>query len=172
MQGIGKPLAVRQDHSRPRYSAMTIFHRRSKQFLRQVSEAAAWMMKRNVGHGHWWRWSVLTAHNPDPLERPILDDGTARAVFEELERRELLQPFPHVPPDGSGAQAYLMRYDVEGWDRAVSDGRPLLGALIKAKRSWGWLLSVFILGCIVTSLENRTVGFIDEMVTRLICLFR
>lgn len=151
---------------------MTTFQSRSKQFLRQVSVAAAWMMRRNVGLGHWWRWSVLTAHNPDPLKRPIFDDSTAVAVFEDLERRGLLEPSPQLPPDASGAQAYFMRYDVGGWDRAVSDGRPVLGALLKAKRNWPWLVSVFILGCVVISVENRTVGFIDQVVTWVLNLCR
>lgn len=121
-------------------------------------------MKRNVGLGHWWRWTVLTSKNPDPLNRPVFDDATARRIFDELERRELLQPITAVEPDSSGAQAYLMRYDIEGWDRAVSDGRLVRGTLAKIKRNWFQLLAAFILGCLLTSLQNRVVDLIDTLI--------
>jgi len=118
-------------------------------------------MKRNVGKSHWWRWTVLTDKNPDPLKRPVFDDDTARRIFEELDHRELLQSIDAVEQDGSGAQAYLMRYDIEGWDRAVSDGRPVRGTVAKIKRNWLQLLVAFLLGCLLTTLQNHVVGLID-----------
>ena len=57
-----------------------------------------------------------------------------------------------------------MRYDIEGWDRAVSDGRPVRGTLAKIKRNWLQLLAAFILGCLVTSLQNRVVDLIDSLI--------
>ncbi len=55
-----------------------------------------------------------------------------------------------------------MRYDIEGWDKAVSEGRPIYGTWLKFKRNWRLFLVIFLLGCLLTSLENRTVGLIDK----------
>lgn len=140
---------------------MTDFHGRSGSFLRAVSKAAAWMMKRNVGEEHWWRWQVLTAENPDPLKRPVFDDQTAQKIFEELIGRNLLVRFDREV-DGSNLPSYVMRYDIEGWDKAVGEGRPIYGAWLKFRRNWLLILLAFILGCLLTSLENRTVGLLDQ----------
>lgn len=146
---------------------MTDFHGRSKTFLRAVSKAAAWMMKRHVGEGHWWRWQVLTTKNPDRSSRPIFDDQTAQKIFVELKERNLLVEF-NGDVDGSSVPAYLMRYDIEGWDKAVSEVRPIYGTWLKFKRNWPLVLLAFILGCLLTSLENRTVGLIDEGIDAMI----
>jgi hypothetical protein len=137
------------------------FQQKSKAFLKDVSKAAAWMMKRNVGETHWWRWSVLTAKNPDKSKRPIFDDDTAQKIFEKLKKRNLLIEFT-ANVDASGVPAYAMQYDIEGWDKALSDGRPVYGMWIKLKRNWLLSLLTFILGCLLTAFENRTVGLIDK----------
>lgn len=135
--------------------AMSDFQRESKAFLRDLSKAAAWMMKRNVGAGtHWWRWPVLTERNPDKRKRPIFDEKTAQRIFEELIRRDLLREV-HVP-ENPGVPAYLMRHDVKGWDEAVSGGRPIVGGWMKLKRDWLLYLLTFILGGILGKLEDRT----------------
>jgi hypothetical protein len=121
------------------------------------------MMKRHVGEGHWWRWQVLTEKNPDPLRRPIFDDQTAQKIFAELKGRNLLVEF-NVNVDGSGVPVYLMRYDIEGWDKAVAEGRPIYGTWLKVRRNWPMIVLAFILGCLLTSLENRSVGLIDKAI--------
>jgi hypothetical protein len=121
------------------------------------------MMKRHVGDGHWWRWQVLTARNHDPLKRPIFDDQTAQKIFAELQDRNLLVEFS-CQVDGSATPAYLMRYDLEGWDNAVAEGRPIYGTWIKFRRNWILFLLTFLSGCLLTSLENRTVGLIDKVI--------
>src|SRR5262249_31323323 len=83
-------------------------------------------------------------------------------IFKDLDRRELLDE--HVRSDGP---AYYMRYDVEGWDKAVADGRPLYGLWLKFRRTWLLILAAFFLGAIGTALENRTVGLIDKVLDAL-----
>ena len=139
---------------------MTDFHDRSRMFLRGVSRAAAWMMKRNVGEGHWWRWPVLTEKNPDNSKRPIFNDQAAKKIFDELKNRGLFAEID-IDVDGRKVNAYLMRYDIEGWDKAVSEGRPIYGTWLKFKRNWRLFLLIFLLGCLLTSLENRT-GWADR----------
>lgn len=139
------------------------FSDRSKEFLASVSRAAEWMMERNVGEGHWWRWIVLTKRNPDPLPRPVFDDHTAQRIFEELKRRELLSEIP--PPDGDArAPSYLMRYDRDGWDKAVSDGRPIYGAWLRLRRNWKTNLVFLILGVAL----DRCVGLTERVVGSLV----
>lgn len=153
---------------------MSNFRKVSKSVNRDVSRVASWMMKRNVtdrtqGELHYWRWQVLTkAGNPrDTSRRPTFNDRVAQDIFDELQRRDLLLLIKDgngnpVDVDGSGVPAYLMNYDLEGWDKAVSDGRPLYGAWLKIKRNW-WLFGLmFLAGAVVTALENRTVGLIDK----------
>ena len=141
---------------------MADFHQRSKSFLRDLSKAAAWMTKRNAGETHWWRWIVLTDRNRDPRSRPVFEDATAQHIFEDLARRDLLREVPQLHEEGA-PPAYLMRYDLDGWDRAVSDGRPLVGLLLKLRRNWPSLVLVFLLGSILTVVENRMGGAIDLM---------
>lgn len=142
------------------------FDARSKQFLASVSRAAEWMMERNVGEGHWWRWVVLTERNPDSSVRPIFDDQTAQRIFDELKRRDLLSEIP--PPDGDArAPCYLMRYDREGWDGAVSNGRPIYGAWLKLRRNWKTNLAFFILGLAV----DRAVGLTEQAMGHLLGLW-
>ena len=115
------------------------------------------MMKRNVGSNHWWNWSVLTRETEDKTKRPIFEAQIAQAIFEELRKRDLLDEQP-------GAPGAFMKYDLEGWDKAVSDGRPLYGFWLKFKRSWLLILLAFVFGSLLTALENRTVGLIDRAV--------
>lgn len=141
---------------------MTGFDKRSRVFSRAVADAAAWMRKRNV-RGHWWRWQVLTRRNPDPTRRPVFEDHLAQEIFEELKKRELLYAIS-LDVDGSGKPAYVMRYDRKGWDEAISEGRPVYGALLRFRRSWRTLLLGFVLGCIAANLQDRAVGLIDRVV--------
>lgn len=139
------------------------FRRRSRAFHRVVADAARWMMKRHVGMGHWWRWQVLTARNPDSSRRPILDDRTAQDVFSDLERRGLLVEVGRSV-DGSDVPAYVMRYDLEGWDEAISAGRPVFGAWLKFRRTWAVLVVAFFLGVFLAIVENRTSGLIQGQI--------
>ena len=137
---------------------MTDFHRRSRAFLKALSSAASWMMQRNVGDTHWWRWQVLTTENPDPqVDRPVFDDQTAQRIFEELKGRNLLVEFPGAV-DGTALPAYLMRYDIDGWDQAVLEGRPVYGRWLKLRRNWPLMVLIFVL----TSLEDRTLGLVEK----------
>jgi hypothetical protein len=121
---------------------MTHFDRRAKEFQRNVSRAAAWMERRNAGDTHWWKSWVLTkrhTQDPDP-RRPIVDDETARRVFNELRDRKLLvgedlngQKLATDEPD---YPVYLMSYDRAGWDKAVTDGRPIYGQVRYFMRNW------------------------------------
>jgi hypothetical protein len=139
------------------------FVERSKEFLSSVSMAAEWMMERNVGEGHWWRWIVLTKRNLDLSPRPVFDDHTSQRIFDELKRRELLSEIPS--PDGDArAPSYLMRYDRDGWDRAVSDGRPIYGAWLKLRRNWRTNLVFLIIGVAL----DRSVGLIERFVGSLL----
>ena len=143
---------------------MTEFRNKSRSFLKSLAKAAAWMMRRHVGSEHWWQWQVLTKQNPDTdKRRPIFDDETAQAIFGELIERGLLVQRTG-PVDASNMPAYTMRYDIEGWDKAVSDGRPFYAFLLKVKRTWILILVTLILGCVLTTIENRVVGFMDGFI--------
>ncbi|MGV2341085.1 MAG UNVERIFIED_CONTAM: hypothetical protein LVR18_46215 [Planctomycetaceae bacterium] len=99
---------------------MSDFRNRSKNALRNLSLAAEWMMGVNVGTDHWWRSTVLTDQNNDSdTSRPKFDASTAQEVFTELIKRGLLV---EREVDHSGVAAYAMKYDLDGWDKAVSDG--------------------------------------------------
>ena len=100
---------------------MTTFRKESKAFYKDLSRAAAWMMRENAGKQHWWRPGVLTNRNNDQDARPIFDDARANEIFEELIARELLV-LRGDAIDDSGQPAYAMKYDIEEWDRTVSDG--------------------------------------------------
>jgi HAMP domain-containing protein len=143
---------------------MSTFRKNTKQFLHDLSRAAAWMMRRNVGQDHWWRYTVLTAANSDPdKKRPIFDQARARQIFDELITRGLLvQRADDV--DGSGAPAYAMKYDIGGWDQAVADGRPFYAQWLKVQRTWVLILLTFLLGCVLTTIENRVTGALDGMI--------
>jgi len=121
------------------------------------------MMRRNVGQDHWWRSTVLTAQNNDTDAPPIFEDERAAKIFEEFITRGLLVQ-RSAAVDGSGQPAYAMKYDIEGWDKAVSDGRPVYGLWLKVKRSWLLILITFLLGCVLTTVENRVVGFVDGLI--------
>lgn len=146
------------------------FDARSQGFRKKVADAALWMKKRHAGDDHFWRWPVLTAHNKDPDKRPIFDDLTAQQVFEDLENRGLLIEVK-LPPDGSGARSFFMRYDVKGWDDVVVEGKPLVGWAQKINRDWVAYLVTFAAGCLVIVVENRTVGLIDKLLDWFISLF-
>jgi hypothetical protein len=68
--------------------------------------------------------------NPDTdTARPVYDGETAARIFKVFKERNLLdgegvdgQP---LIMDSSGEPAYTMKLDVEGWDKAIADGRPL-----------------------------------------------
>ena len=118
---------------------MSSFETRSQEFQKQLADAARWMMRRNIGHEHFWRWWVLTSGNTDrDASRPIFVDAVAREIFRVLEERKLLARIPGTEAD----LAYHMIYDADGWERVVADGDPLRGLLLKARRKWWlWVLS-------------------------------
>lgn len=146
---------------------MTTFRTQSKEFLRDLSRAAAWMMRRNVGQNHWWRSAVLTSSNPDTDKRPIFDQARADQVFDELIARSLLVERAG-DVDGIGVPAYVMKHDIDGWDQAVADGRPVYAQWLKVKRTWLLILLIFLLGCVATTIENRIVGGIDSVIDNLV----
>jgi hypothetical protein len=146
---------------------MTTFREQSKEFLKDLSRASAWMMRRNVGQAHWWRSGALTEKNSDTKKRPIFEQARADEIFEELKVRSLLVE-RSGDVDGSDVPAFTMRYDIEAWDKAVADGRPLYALWLKIRRSWLLILATFILTCLATTLENRVVGFIDGVVDRVL----
>jgi hypothetical protein len=135
---------------------MSVFKTNTKAFQKQVAQAAEWMMRRNVGHNHWWRWQVFTSSNPDrEVGRPIFEQQTAMDIFADLVNRKLLFQIVDaygnpVPVDKSGLPAYFMRYDSEGWSKVIAEGRPFRGIFLKAKRDWPVILvSLVIGGCAV-----------------------
>ena len=141
---------------------MTDFRNRSKNALRNLSEAAEWMVRRNVGSDHWWCSTVLTDQNTDPDKtRPKFDASTAQEVFDELIKRGLLV---ESKVDATGKAEYVMNYDLDGWDKAVADGRWLRGKWLTIIRSWTIIVFVFLSTCVVTTLENRVVGVIDRCI--------
>jgi len=147
---------------------MTTFSTQSKEFLRDLSRAAAWMMRRSIGQKHWWRSAVLTSANPDTdKKRPIFDQARADQIFDELIARSLLvQRADDV--DGTGVPTYTMKYDIDGWEQAVADGRPFYAQWLKVRRTWLLILLTFLLGCIVTTVENRVVGVLDVVIDRVV----
>jgi len=125
------------------------------------------MMRRSVGQDHWWRSKVLTSANTETNERPIFQDARADQVFDEMIARGLLvQRGDDV--DGTGVPAYAMKYDIGGWDQAVADGRPLYARWLKVRRGWLLILLSFLLGCAVTTLENRVVDALDGVLDRIV----
>ncbi len=143
---------------------MTTFRTESKEFLRDLSRAAAWMMRRSVGQNHWWRSSVFTSANTDTdRKRPIFDQSRVDQIFTDLIARSLLVPLAE-DVDGTGMPAYIMKYDIDGWDQAVAGGRPAYAQWLKVRRAWLIILITFVLGCVVTTVENRITGFFDGMI--------
>lgn len=123
-------------------------------------------MRRNVGDDHWWRSTVLTDQNSDAdKSRPVFDKTAAQEVFADMIDRGLLV---ERKVDGSEIPAYVMKYDLDGWDKAVSDGRWMRGKWLLVKRNWLLILLTFILTCFLATLENRVVGFIDRCIDAVI----
>jgi hypothetical protein len=146
---------------------MPNFRKQTRSFLRDLSRAAEWMMSRHVGEGHWWRSVVLTEKNPDTSKRPIFDDATAAKIFDEMISRGLL--VKHAGNvDDSNVPIFFMKYDLEGWDKTISDGRPVYAWFLKAKRNWAFILLAFLLGCIVTTFESRVVGMLDNVLDAIV----
>jgi len=112
---------------------MATFRTETKKFLHDLSRAAAWMMRRSAGQSHWWRSSVLTTTNNDTdKNRPVYDQARADQIFADLISRGLLiQRADDV--DGVGLPAYTMKYDIDGWDQAVADGRPTYALWMKVQ---------------------------------------
>jgi hypothetical protein len=139
---------------------MTDFLKRSKEHSKNVSKAAAWMERRNAGPNHWWRYWVLTTMHVDDADpsRPIFADYLAKQIFKELENRKLLidedENGNKLSVDSSGEPAFLMKYDIEGWDKVISDGRPIYGYFRRLKRTWISLLLMFILGLFGNSVKD------------------
>jgi len=142
---------------------MPDFRNRSKSFLCNLSKAAGWMMSRNVGPDHWWSSTVLTQQNPDKAKRPILDPQTAQEIFADLIARGLLVEHKSNS-HASDEPAYIMKYDLEGWDKAVSDGRPIYAWCLKVRRNWFLVVVTFFFGIVLATFENRAVGLIDKTI--------
>lgn len=136
-------------------------------FLRDLSLASAWMMRRNVGHDHWWRFGVITDKNTDADAPPKFDDARAQKIFDELISRGLLVERSDSV-DSSKQSACTMKYDIDGWDKAVADGRPLYAIWLRVKRSWFLILVTFLLGCLITTVENRVTGLLDSLIDRVV----
>lgn len=101
----------------------------------------------------------MTDQNTDPdKRRPKFDSSTAKEIFDELIKRGLLV---ERKVDSTGVPAYIMNFDLDGWDKAVSDGRWLRGKCLTIKRNWVLIVVIFIGTCVITTIENRVVGFID-----------
>lgn len=66
--------------------------------------------------------------------------------------------------DSTGGPVYVMNYDLDGWDKAVSDGRWIRGKWLLLKRNWLLILFTFIVTAFISTLENRMVGFIDNCI--------
>lgn len=138
---------------------MSSFQTRSKEFQRQLADAARWMMRRHAAHEHYWQWCVLTSANSDrDASRPIVVDEVAREIFRVLEERKLLARIP-----GTEAEpAYLMVYDQSGWERVVAEGDVIRGWLLKARRQWWvWVLSwvaTFALGVVTGIFKDDLIG--------------
>jgi hypothetical protein len=146
---------------------MTAFQEHSKSFLRDLSRVAEWMMRRNVGPNHWWRWPVLTAANNDTDPPPKFSDEMAIRMFQELERRNLIIAIKDangnpVDVDGTRQLAFLMNYNQEGWEKAVADGRPMRGLLRKVKQSWHLMLATLLLGIVGTALKDEATGLVKK----------
>ena len=78
---------------------MSTFSKNSKAFQNQVANAAMWMIRRNVGHDHFWRWQALTSSNSDrEAGRPIVENQTAQDIFRQLETKKLIAPISGVEP--------------------------------------------------------------------------
>ena len=146
---------------------MSDFRDRSKTALRNLSLAAEWMMRRNVADDHFWRSTVLTDQNyTDPdKHRPVFDASTANDVFDELIKRGLLV---ERKVDTTGVPAYIMNYDLDGWDKAVSDGRWWRGQWLWIKRDWKRTGLILVFGCVITTVENRVVGVLDRWIDKLV----
>jgi hypothetical protein len=147
---------------------MATFRAQSKEFLGDLSRAAAWMMRRSAGQNHWWRSSVLTTANGDTdKNRPVFDQARADQIFADLISRGLLiQRADDV--DGMGLPSYTMKYDIDGWDQAVADGRQTYAIWLKVRRTWILILITFLLGCVVTTIENRISGLLDGLIDRVV----
>jgi len=146
---------------------MTTFRTQSKEFLHDLSRAAAWMIRESAGQKHWWRSTVLTRANPSTGKRPIFDQARADLIFDDLIARSLLvQCADDV--DGTGVPAYTMKYDIDGWDQAVADGSPLYAQWLKVRRTWFLILITFLLGCVVTTIENRVTGVLDGVIDHVV----
>jgi len=126
-----------------------------KEFSKQRADAAEWMYKRKDRPVEWWRWQVLTKHNPDK-ETLGFEDKTAFLIFADLVQDGLL-----VPTVGSGGQeAFAINpgKDAE-WKRMMSPIRYWF-----AHHTWQiffWLIGViggFVVGVGLEYWRDKLLG--------------
>jgi hypothetical protein len=48
--------------------------------------------------------------------------------------------------------------------KVVADGRPVYGFFLKVRRNWLVFLSLFLFGCVVTTIQNRTAVRFDKAI--------
>ena len=116
-------------------------------YVEDRARAARWIFDRQ-SKAMFWRWPVLTAHNPD-AEGLRLPDVTAYHIFVDLSAQGLLHPFVHE----DGHEAFSLNLGKEsGWS-AVIEPPGFIRKFIVPAFSWMfrsvwtfiiWLCSVII----------------------------
>ena len=120
------------------------------------------MIRRNAGHDHFWRWHVLTSANTDrEAKRPIFENQTAQLIFEQLEGKKLISPVPNANPP-----AYLMVYDLKGWEDIIAEGDPVAGFLLRAKRKWWITILSFAAGVLVGTFKSEAIDLMKGLLHR------
>ncbi|SIN88175.1 hypothetical protein SAMN05444166_1421 [Singulisphaera sp. GP187] len=139
---------------------MSKFDKGTKEFAKNVAHAAAWMERRYDGSKHWWKsWVLTERHTSDPDGgRPVFDPEMAQAIFKNLNDRGLLAGEDingdKFPTDEPGEPVFYINFDREGWDKAVSDGRPIYGRFRKLRRSWHILLLGIAIGLCIDTIKD------------------
>ena len=110
-------------------------------FESNKATAASWMYERKDRPVEWWRWTVLTAHNPDP-ESLKLDPKTAFLVFADFVQRGMLVPV--VASNGHEAYSINPGRDAE-WQQVM---HPTYHAI----KAGSWKLGEWLIGGLIGAL--------------------
>ena len=138
-------------------------------YPKELARAATWIYE-NRDVAMWWRWRVLTSHNPD-FKTLGLPDTIAWNIFTDLAYRNLM--IPCIAPDEGEAFKINLAND-EDWQRVMKPPgffkRYVLYPLAWLCKTWSrlifWLVSMGLTAYITAAItkaieENKVTNLLD-----------